>query len=146
AETLRALRGQIYVYWIGMGPMQHWYGAGSSGFLVRTNAIQGATCLDSCYWTNNCGANTVATQAQSDREYQQALKEYNDAKAACESKAVECSNERTDYEIVVENKDNNDTDENVEDWTEDFKAHQNMNSSTVTDDWLGSSNSTFESM
>ena len=146
AETLRALRGQIYVYWIGMGPMQHWYGAGSSGFLVRTNAIQGTTCLDSCYWTNNCGANTVATQAQSDREYQQALKEYNDAKAACESKAVECSNERTDYEIVVENKDNNDTDENVEDWTENFNAHQNMNSSTVVDDWLGSSNSTFESM
>ncbi len=146
AETIRGLRGQIQVYWIALGYQWHTYGAGANGFLVRTNAIQGATCLDSCYWTNNCGANTVATQAQSDKEYQQALKEYNAAKAACESKAVECSNERTDYEIVVENKDNNDTDENVEDWTESFKAHQNMNSSTVVDDWVGAGSKTFESM
>lgn len=123
------------------------YAADDRGFLVRTK-INGYTnvCKDTCSWINNCGSNTVLTQYLAEKQYQEELAEWEKNKAACESKALECSSERTDYEIVVENKDNNDTDENKEDWTENFNAHQNMNSSTVIDDWVGANSQTFESM
>ena len=103
-------------------------------------------CADSCYWSGSCGGNTALTEAQAQKDYENAVQEYIKNKEACESKEAECSNERTDYKIVVENKDKDDTKDNKEDWTEDFTAHQNMNSSTVTDTWAGADSQTFESM
>lgn len=101
-------------------------------------------CSDSCYWSGSCGGNTAYTEVQAQKEYEQAVEEYIKNKEACEKKEATCEDERTDYEIVVENKDNND--EKEEDYTESFNAYQNMNSSTVTDEWAGANNSTFGSM
>ena len=132
AQTLRELRGQTSIYWYGLGYMQHWYGAGGNGFLKRTNAILGHTCLDKCVWTNKCGSNKVASQTQANKEYQEALKEYNEAKRACEQKAVTCTNERTDYKIVVDNPDTNPNNGNDK---ETFESYQNLNSNKVQGDF-----------
>ena len=114
--------------------------------MLRARHLDNSWCADSCYWSGSCGGNTALTEAQAQKEYENAVQEYIKNKEACESKEAECSNERTDYKIVVENKDKDDTEENKEDWTEDFTAHQNMNSSTVTDTWAGADSQTFESM
>ena len=141
-QTIREAKG-----WYSDSQGRKQYAAGSNGFLVRTK-MNGSTnvCDDTCRWINKCGSNTVLTQYLANKQYQEELAKWEKNKAACESKALECSSERTDYEIIVENKDNNDTSENIEDWTESFNAHQNMNSNTVIDDWVGANSKTFESM
>ncbi len=107
-----------------------------SGFLKRCERNGYASwCSDSCSWQNNCGSNTVLTDYIAEQQYQKELAEYEAAKKACESKAATCTNETTDYQIIVENKDSNDTDSNKEDWTEEFNSSQKLNSNKVTGDF-----------
>ena len=55
-------------------------------------------------------------------------------KQACEQKAATCTNETTDYKMVVDNLDPNDSkdDEDKSDWQEDFTSSQKLNSTNVT--------------
>ena len=86
-------------------------------------------CNDTCSWINNCGSNTVLTQYLADQQYQKELEEWEKAKEQCEQKAATCTNETTDYEIVVDNVDkDNDTDDDEE----TFSSSQKLNGTTVT--------------
>lgn len=107
-----------------------------SGFLMRCerNGYE-SWCSDTCTWNNPCGSNTVLTDYIAEQQYQQELAEYEAAKQACESQAATCTNETTDYQIIVENKDGNDTDSNKDDWTEEFNSSQKLNSDKVTGDF-----------
>ena len=116
--------------WYSDSHGQKKYAAGSNGFLIRTQ-INGYTnvCDDSCSWVNNCGSNTVLTQYLADQQYQKELAEWESKKKACEQKAATCTNETTDYEIVVDNVDkDNDTDDDEE----TFSSSQKLNGTTVT--------------
>lgn len=106
------------------------YSAGSNGFLIRTK-INGYSnvCDDTCKWVNKCGSNTVLTQYLADQQYQKELEEWQNKKTACEQKAATCTNETTDYEIVV---DNVDTDSDKNDDEETFSSSQKLNGTTVS--------------
>ncbi len=109
------------------------YGPGYNGFLIRTK-INGYTnvCDDSCSWINRCGSNTVLTQYLADQQYQEELEEWQRKKEACEAKAATCTNETTDYEIVV---DNIDKDNDTSDDDEKFSSSQKLNGTNVTGDF-----------
>ena len=106
------------------------YDAGPNGFLVRIKRDgYSDVCNDTCSWINNCGSNTVLTQYLADQQYQKELEEWEKAKEQCEQKAATCTNETTDYEIVVDNVDkDNDTDDDEE----TFSSSQKLNGTTVT--------------
>ncbi len=117
------------------------YCVGSNGFLTRCEQ-NGYTdwCNDTCEWVNKCGSNTVATETQAKEQYEQDLKEYRAAKAACESQKTDtCSNETTDYKIVVDNLDGNDSksDKDKSDWQKEFSASQKLNKTSVTGQYPG---------
>ena len=113
------------------------YCAGSNGFLMRCQ-INGYSnwCSDYCQWVNRCGSDTVLTDYIAEQQYQKELAEYEAAKKACESQAATCTNETTDYQMIVENKDGNDNDSNKEDWTEEFNSSQKLNSNKVTGSFI----------
>ena len=124
-QTINEVHG-----WYSDSHGQKKYAAGSNGFLIRTQ-INGYTnvCDDRCSWINNCGSNTVLTQYLADQQYQKELEEWEKAKEQCEQKAATCTNETTDYEIVVDNVDkDNDTDDDEE----TFSSSQKLNGTTVT--------------
>ncbi|HIT37096.1 MAG TPA: hypothetical protein IAB59_01285 [Candidatus Onthousia faecipullorum] len=114
------------------------YAPNNNGFLMRI-AFNGAanTCTDVCYWTNNCGSNTVLTPALVEDDYQKELAEWERNKVACEQDVSTCSNETTNYKIVVDNVDSNDEynsdskDEN-NDWRKTYSASQKLNSNKIT--------------
>lgn len=111
------------------------YCVGSNGFLTRCK-INGFTswCNDKCSWVNSCGSNTVLTEYLAKKKYEEDLKAYYAEKAKCEEKAATCTNETTDYKIVVDNLDGNDSkdDKDKSDWQEEFTSSQKLNSTTVT--------------
>ena len=119
--------------WYSDSHGQKIYGAGSNGFLIRTK-INGYSnvCDDSCSWVNNCGSNTVLTQYLADQQYQKELAEWESKKKACEQKAATCTNETTDYKIVV---DNIDKDNDTSDDEETFSSSQKLNSTKVDGDF-----------
>ena len=129
-QTIREAKG-----WYSDAYGQKTYGVGSNGFLIRTK-INGYTnvCNDTCTWINKCGSNTVLTEYLANKQYQEALEKWETEKAACESKSATCSNESTDYKIVVDNLDKNDSKEDTDksDWQEDFTSSQKLNSTNVT--------------
>ncbi len=109
------------------------YSGGRNGYNPDGNGILrenygGYYCSDSCSWVGSCGSDTVLTEGQAQAQYQQDLAEYYAAKAACEQKAATCTNERTDYEIVVDNPDTNPNNGNDK---ETFNSYQNLNSNKV---------------
>ena len=109
------------------------YDAGPNGFLVRIKRDgYSDVCSDTCSWVNNCDSNTVLTQYLADQQYQKELEEWERKKKECEQKATTCSNERTDYEIVV---DNIDSDSDKDDDEETFSSSQKLNSTTVDGDF-----------
>ena len=85
-------------------------------------------CNDSCSWKGTCGSNTALTEAVAQKEYKEAVEEYKANKEACEQRAATCTNETTDYEIVVDNVDN---DSDTDDDEETFSSSQKLNSTTV---------------
>ena len=89
-------------------------------------------CDDTCYWSGTCGSNTVLTETLAQEQYEKEVEEYIAKKQACEQKATTCSNERTDYEIVV---DNIDSDSDKDDDEEIFSSSQKLNSTTVVGDF-----------
>ena len=89
-------------------------------------------CDDTCYWSGTCGSNTVLTETLAQEQYEKEVEEYIAKKQACEQKATTCSNERTDYEIVV---DNIDSDSDKDDDEETFSSSQKLNSTTVDGDF-----------
>ena len=108
-----------------------------SGFLKRCERNDVTDwCSDTCEWINECGSDTVLTDYLAEQQYQKELAEYEAAKKACESQAAECTNETTDYQMIVENKDGNDNDSNKEDWTEEFNSSQKLNSNKVTGSFI----------
>ncbi len=111
------------------------YAAGSNGFLQR-KTIDGYTnvCDDTCKWINSCSSNTVLTQYLAEQQYQKELAEWESAKAACEGSSGTCTNETTDYKIVVDNLDTNDSvnDTDKSDWQEEFSSSQKLNGDSVT--------------
>ena len=105
--------------------------------ILRSQYDYGGVCQSTCYWINSCGADTVLTAGQAEEQYQEALRQYEAEKAACESKAATCSNETTEYKIVVDNLDGNDSynDNDKSDWQEEFNSEQKLNSTNVTGDF-----------
>ena len=101
------------------------------GFLKAVHK-DNTLCSDSCRWSKTCGSNTVLTEALAQQEYKRAVEEYKAAKKACEQKAATCTNETTDYEIVVDNIDN---DSDSSDDEETFSSSQKLNSTTVDGDF-----------
>lgn len=89
-------------------------------------------CSDSCSWKGTCASNTVLTEAIAQKEYEEAVEKYLADKKACEQKATTCTNEKTDYEIVVDNVDN---DSDTDDDEEIFSSSQKLNSTTVDGDF-----------
>lgn len=94
-------------------------------------------CDDTCYWSGSCGSDTVLTETLAQEQYEKDVEEYMSKKQACEQKAATCTNETTDYEIVVDNLDTNDSkdDEDKSDWQEEFTSSQKLNSTTVEGDF-----------
>lgn len=133
-RTIGMLRGLYLPY----NQMTSYYYANNStnGFLrsVYKPGYIWDVCHSSCTWVNLCGANTVLTQGQAEAQYQEELRKYEAEKAACESKAATCSNETTEYKIVVDNLDGNDSynDNDKSDWQEEFNSEQKLNSDKVT--------------
>lgn len=118
------------------------YSGGRKGYAPDGNGILrenygGYYCSDSCYWSGSCGSNTVLTETLAQEQYEKEVQEYMSKKQACEQKAATCTNESTDYEIVVDNLDSNDSkdDDDKRDWQEEFTSSQKMNSTNVTGDF-----------
>lgn len=130
-RTVGMLKGIVLPY----GNSTAYYYA--SGGLLMAVYRNGVNCNDNCYWVNNCSSDSVLTAGQAEEQYQEALKEYEAAKQACEGKSATCSNETTEYKIVVDNLDGNDSkdDDDKSDWQEEFSSEQKMNSSNVTGDF-----------
>ena len=112
------------------------------GYFPDSNGIlrenYGSTyCDDTCYWVGSCGSDTVLTETLAQEQYEKDVEEYMSKKQACEQKAATCTNETTDYEIVVDNLDTNDSkdDEDKSDWQEEFTSSQKLNSTTVEGDF-----------
>lgn len=124
-NTMHELRGDY-----SQGAGNKTYRANGEGILYRyLRNNHEDVCTDDCTWINNCSSNTVLTEYLAEQQYQQALAEYNSKKAACESGTAVCSNETTDYKIVVDNIDTNTS--NGDD-KEDFTSSQKLNSTNVT--------------
>ena len=118
---------------IGLYTKQISYSGVYGGYVPDGNGILrenygGNYCDDSCSWVGTCGSDTVLTKVQADKQYEQDMAKYEAAKAACEQKAATCTNERTDYEIVVDNPDTNPNNGNDK---ETFNSYQNLNSNKV---------------
>ena len=86
-------------------------------------------CNDSCSWQGTCGSDTVLTEAIAQKQYEEAVEKYLAEKEACENRAATCTNETTNYEIVVDNVDN---DSDTSDDEETFSSSQRLNSTNVT--------------
>ena len=99
--------------------------------ILRENYGNGH-CDEHCEWRGSCGSNTALTEGQAQAEYEKAVEEYLAAKQACEQKAATCTNETTDYKIVV---DNVDKDNETDDDSEEFSSSQKLNGDTVTGDF-----------
>ena len=127
-QTINEVHG-----WYSDSHGQKQYVAGSNGFLIRTK-INGYSnvCDDKCSWINKCGSNTVLTQYLADQQYQKELAEWESKKKACENKGAVCTNETTNYQIVVDNADN---DNDTKDDKETFSSSQKLNSTNVTGDF-----------
>lgn len=127
-NTMHELRGD---YSQGWGNKT--YAPNDIGILYRTLRDDVSdVCTDDCKWVNKCGSNTVLTQYLADQQYNKALQEWEKKKIACEQKAATCTNETTDYEIVVDNIDN---DSDSSDDEETFSSSQKLNSTTVDGDF-----------
>ena len=118
------------------------YSGGTNGYDPDGNGILrenygGYYCSDTCYWSGGCGSDTVLTETLAQEQYEKDVQEYMSKKQACEQKAATCTNERTDYEIVVDNLDSNDSkdDDDKSDWQEEFTSSQKLNSTTVEGDF-----------
>ncbi len=124
-QTINEVRG-----WYADAYGQKQFGPNSNGILIRIKRNgYSDVCSDTCSWINSCGSNTVLTQYLADQQYQKELEEWERKKKECEQKATTCSNETTDYEIVVDNVDkDNDTDDDEE----TFSSSQKLNGTTVT--------------
>ncbi len=110
------------------------YKANSDGFLIRFKRNgYSDSCDDTCSWINNCSSDTVLTEYLAEQQYQEELAEWESGKAACEAKAATCTNETTDYTIVVDNIDN---DGDSTDDEETFSSSQKLNGTTVTGDFI----------
>lgn len=109
----------------------HYYRPDGNGILMAIHN-DNTWCSDNCSWKGTCGSNTVLTEAIAQKEYEEAVEKYLADKKACEQKATTCSNERTDYEIVV---DNIDSDSDKDDDEETFSSSQKLNSTTVVGDF-----------
>ena len=109
-----------------------YYRAGSDGILKAVHK-DGTWCNDSCSWRGVCNSeNTALTEALAQKEYEEQLQEYAAAKAACENKSLTCTNEQTNYKIIVDNKDS-DKDDN--DDKKEFTSSQILNDNKVTGDF-----------
>ena len=108
-----------------------YYRPGGDGILKAVHN-DNTWCSDSCRWSGSCGSNTALTEAQAQKEYEEAVKKYLSEKKACEQKAATCTNETTDYKIVV---DNLDKDNDTSDDEETFSSSQKLNSTKVDGDF-----------
>ena len=131
--TIKELRGE---YYDSNGRKK--YRPNSNGILMRIS-LNGITnvCSDVCYWTNSCGSNTVLTEYLAEQEYQKELEIWEKNKAACENNGATCSNETTNYKIVVDNVDSNDkynanSKEENNDWRKTFSSSQKLNNNNIT--------------
>ncbi len=102
-----------------------------AGILMAVHA-DGTYCTDYCYWSGSCGTDTVLTEAQAQAEYEKELEEYMKAKAACEQSSKSCNTATTEYEIIVDNADN---DNDTKDDKETFSSYQKLNSNKVQGDF-----------
>ena len=89
-------------------------------------------CDDTCYWSGSCGSDTVLTETLAQEQYEKDVEEYMSKKQACEQKAATCTNETTNYEIIV---DNVDSDGDTDDDEETFSSSQKLNNDEVTGDF-----------
>lgn len=126
-QTIALNKGDISYSGIGKGYFN--YGDG----ILREN--YGSTyCDDTCYWVGSCPSDAPLTETIAQEQYEKEVQEYMSKKQACEQKAATCTNETTDYKMVVDNLDPNDSkdDEDKSDWQEDFTSSQKLNSTNVT--------------
>lgn len=109
------------------------YEAGANGFLIRTKRY-GYTdvCKDTCTWINECDSDSVLTEYLANEQYQKELAEWESRNKTCQQEAAACSNETTQYEIVVDNIDN---DNDKDDDEEIFSSYQDLDSSLVEGDF-----------
>lgn len=109
------------------------YSGGKLGYYPDGNGIlrenYGSTyCDDACYWSGSCGSDTVLTEKQAQEQYEKDVEAYLAAKTQCEQKTATCTNETTDYKIIVNNEDN---DNDSKDDEEIFSSSQKLNSNKV---------------
>ena len=127
-QTINELTGNYRDQWA-----QKEYSPDPNGSGILKRVKEGgvaSTCRDTCYWDNSysCGSNTVLTEYIAEQEYQKELAAWESEKAACEASNATCTNEVTNYEIVV---DNVDTDSDTDDDEETFSSSQKLNSTTI---------------
>ena len=89
-------------------------------------------CDDYCYWLGSCPSDAPLTETLAQEQYEKEVEEYLAKKRACEQKAATCTNETTNYEIVV---DNVDSDGDTDDDEETFSSSQKLNNDEVTGDF-----------